>query len=210
MMEHNPRHDLLAQAALYALGELEGEELQAFEEIMKEGCLLCRAVESFQKVVAQLGIATKPVQPPAHLRSKLLARVKAETNSGPASDEVTFDQEEGESSPPGLTFVHAGSVGWQEVAPGLRLKPLFFDESQGRMTALVRMDAGCNYAIHRHDKPEELFVLEGTCFCGGRMLYPGDYHRADTDTIHEETSTTDGCLMLVIFSPNNEMLQPAG
>ena len=75
------------------------------------------------------------------------------------------------------------------------------------MTALVRMDPGCEYSPHRHARAEELYVLEGTCYCGGRLLHPGDYHRAEAGSIHMETSTEDGCFMLVIFSPDNEMLE---
>jgi hypothetical protein len=50
-------------------------------------------------------------------------------------------------------------------------------------------------------------ALEGTCLIGGQLLQQGDYHRAEIGTVHHETSTEDGCLMLIIFSPNNELLE---
>ena len=206
MTHPTPNDEILDQSALYALGALEGEELLAFEKRVGEGCSVCRAVEGFQEVAEQLATAVKPVKPRAELRTKLFARITHEAE--PSSSKAATTSQPAEAPPTGLTFISAGAEGWQEAAPGLRLKTLFFDQSQGRITALARMDAGCNYPIHRHDKPEELYVLEGTCYCGGRLLYPGDYHRAEADTIHEETSTTDGCLMLLIFSPNNEMLDP--
>ena len=201
-----PNNDLLEQAALFALGALEGDELQAFEKKAAEGCSVCHAVQGFEEVAEQLATAAKPVKPRAELRSKLFERIKDDT--APPSLKTRTAPQPSEAPPTGLTFVSAGSEGWQEVAPGLKLKTLFFDQAQGRMTALARMDPGCNYDAHRHDKPEELYVLDGTCYCGGRLLYPGDYHRADADTIHYETSTADGCLMFVIFSPTNEMLEP--
>ena len=69
------------------------------------------------------------------------------------------------------------------------------------------MTAGCRYAPHRHLEPEELYVLEGTCVCGGRLLRAGDYRRAEAGTSDvTDTYTDDGCLMLVIFSPHNQML----
>ena len=111
--------------------------------------------------------------------------------------------------PAGFTFVHSGEAEWKEAAPGMWLKVLHADPSRDRMTALARMDPGCAYAPHRHAGAEELFVLEGTCNCGGRVLQVGDYHRAEAGSIHYETSTQDGCLMLVIFSPDNEMLEPS-
>lgn len=205
-MKHpEPNNTILDQAALYALGALEGEELLDFEKRVAEGCSVCHAVESFQDVAEQLATVSKPVQPRAELRAKLFERVKSDAES---SSKAETTSEATKVPPTGLTFISAGSEGWQEVSPGLKLKTLYFDQAQGRMTALARMAPGCNYDAHRHDKPEELFVLEGTCYCGGRLLHPGDYHRAEADTIHHETSTTDGCLMLLIFSPNNEMLDP--
>ncbi len=206
MSQFKPNEESLTQAALYALGALEGEELRAFEQRVAEGCSLCQAVESFKEVASQLGTTWNPVQPRPELRQKLFERVKSE--SAPQSLEQSASLKPSESLKVGLTFVKAETEGWQEVAPGIKLKPLFFDQAQGRMTALARMEAGCNHAIHRHDKPEELYVLEGTCYVGGRILRPGDYHRAEAETIHYETSTTDGCLMFVIFSPTNEMLDP--
>lgn len=206
MTNPDQNNEILDQAALYALGALEGEELQAFEKLVEEGCSVCRTVKGFQEVAEQLSMAAKPVQPRLDLKAKLFDRVKSDEE--PFSSKTAAPPEPSEAQHLGLTFVSGGKEGWKDVAPGLRLKPLHFDQAQGRMTALARMAAGCNYEAHRHDKPEELFVLEGTCFCAGRLLYPGDYHRAEADTIHYETSTTDGCLMLVIFSPNNEKLDP--
>ncbi len=192
MSQQEPNEEALSQAALYALGALEGEELQLFEKRIAEDPSIRLAVEGFQEAAGQLGAGVNLAAPRAELRTKLFERIK----------------QQAESVPTGLTFVLSGDEGWQDVAPGLRLKPLFFDQTQGRMTAIARMDAGCNYAAHRHDKPEELYVLEGTCFVGDCLLQPGDYHRAEANTIHYETSTTDGCLMIVIFSPTNEMLDP--
>jgi hypothetical protein len=70
------------------------------------------------------------------------------------------------------------------------------------------MDLASNYAHYRHKDAEEFSVLEGACHCGGRLPYAGDDHRAETDRIHHESSTVNGCLMLVIASPNNAMLGP--
>ena len=53
---------------------------------------------------------------------------------------------------------------------------------------------------------EEIYVLEGTCHCAGRLMYPGDYHRAEAGSIHPPTSTETGSLMLVISSTQNEPL----
>jgi len=55
------------------------------------------------------------------------------------------------------------------------------DSAQQRVTALVRMEPG--------SQSEELYVLEGSCDCGGRLLRQGDYHRAEAGSIHLDTHT---------------------
>jgi quercetin dioxygenase-like cupin family protein len=68
------------------------------------------------------------------------------------------------------------------------------------------MEPGSRYGNHRHTQTEELYVLEGSCYCGGRLLGPGDYHRAEAGSIHLDTHTEEGSLMLMIASVQNEML----
>jgi quercetin dioxygenase-like cupin family protein len=106
----------------------------------------------------------------------------------------------------GLTFVKASEGTWHNIAPGVVAKVLSYDSISRRATSLVRIAPGISYAPHRHATAEELFVLEGGCFCGGRELKVGDYHRAEAGTEHHDTSSDDGCLLLVISSPHNEML----
>ena len=71
----------------------------------------------------------------------------------------------------------------------------------------MRIAAGTRYAPHRHTEVEELSVLESGYSIAGHEMTVGDYHRAEAGTVHHDTSTDDGCLLLVISSPQNEMLQ---
>ena len=203
MSHPHPTDETSEKAALYALGALDEEEVQAFEQHLEEGCASCQAeLEGSKAVVGQLGHSATVVTPRVSLRAELMKRIK---NEGKGSDVLNPQAKEVET---GLTFVRASDELWQEVMPGILFKPLSVDTAQGRMTALVRMAPGVTYPPHRHTAPEEFYCLEGTCFIGGQVLYPGDYHRAEIGTIHHETSTKDGCLILGIFSPNNEMLDP--
>jgi len=92
------------------------------------------------------------------------------------------------------------------VAPGVRAKVLNLDADRQRVTALVRMDPGSRFDNHRHTRTEELVVIEGSCYCGGKLLRKGDYHRAEAGSIHLDTFTNDGSLMLIITSVQNELL----
>lgn len=106
----------------------------------------------------------------------------------------------------GLTFVKASEGTWRGIAPGVMAKVLSFDMASRRVTTLLRIAPGSSYAPHRHTEMEELFVLEGGCSIAGREMRVGDYHRAEAGTEHHDTSSDDGCLLLVISSPHNEML----
>ncbi len=108
---------------------------------------------------------------------------------------------------PGLAVVRSSEGQWQEIAPGVIMKSLSVDSDRDRVTALVRMGAGSRYGTHRHAQAEELYVLEGSCLCGGQQLLAGDYHRAEAGSIHVDTWTDDGCLMLIMTSQHNEMLR---
>jgi len=107
----------------------------------------------------------------------------------------------------GLTFIKASEGTWRGIAPGVRAKLLSFDTISGRTTTLLHFAPGTSYAPHRHTAVEELYVLEGGCRIAGREMAIGDYHRAETGTVHHDTSTDEGCLLLVISSPQNEMLR---
>jgi anti-sigma factor ChrR (cupin superfamily) len=106
----------------------------------------------------------------------------------------------------GLTFIKASEGTWRGIAPGVMAKLLSFDPTSRRTTTLLRFAPGIRYAPHRHTAVEELYVLEGGCSIAGREMAVGDYHRAEAGTVHHDTSTDEGCLLLVISSPQNEML----
>ena len=132
--------------------------------------------------------------------------VAAERQSESEPGEMIAESSE-QSKGAGFTFVRAEDSHWRVIGPGIRVKVLSFDRAQGRMTALARMDPHSAFRPHEHPGPEEFYVLEGTCFIGGQWLQVGDYHRADPGTCHHETSTEEGCLMLTMFTPSQEMLQ---
>ncbi len=234
MTEARLPQELEEQAARYALGVLEPEDRRAFAVRLQGESLPLRqaatayrtvvqalasavasvaprpalrerivdqiAVEAardtaqFESVVNTLALNTVPVTPRASLKERLMARVEGHTD-------VRLDPFKG------LTFVKASEGTWHEMALGVSTKVLFFDQVSRRATALVRMTPGSFYAPHRHAEAEELYVLEGGCFCGGRELKAGDYHRAEAETEHHDTSSDEGCLLLVISSPQNEMLR---
>lgn len=233
MTDHQVPQELEEQAAAYALGILPSEDRIVFEKrlaLSKNG--LGTTTKSFQTVVEQLGFGTQALHPRAALRERVLTHVAREADrdehafqsvvdhialsaaplAPPASlrnrllDRVHNEARPSRPATPPLTFVKASEGEWIEIAPGVTAKILYLDPVSRRATALVRMAPGSSYAPHRHAEPEEFFVLEGGCFCGGQELLVGDYHRAEAGTEHHDTSSDTGCLLLIISSPQNEML----
>jgi anti-sigma factor RsiW len=82
------RVELHELAFLYALGALEDEDQRIFEEHLRRGCTACEAeLRSLGEVTASLGSAVQ-AEPPAGLRSRLLAKVR----SAPRVPGVLFEQ----------------------------------------------------------------------------------------------------------------------
>lgn len=183
------------RAALHALDALDGAEHVAFERLLEdEGAAAQTAradLSSFKRVAAKIGTVVPPVTPPAALKAKLMARIQNEVQGAA-------------ESPKGFTFIRSAEGTWVEPLPGMKLKVLYVDPTTQRTTAICKFSPGYRHAPHRHAQVEELFILEGGCVCEGVALFPGDYHRSDANSVHSETSTDDGCTLLIMFSPKNE------
>jgi len=178
---------LLDLADVYALGALDGDELVEFQTHLSAGCVECHArVKEAAAALTSLPSSITPLTPPDRVKSRLFEQIDAER--------------------PGLSFYFANEGQWHNIAPGISAKVLNMDPDRQRVTALVRMAPGSRYDNHRHTRTEELVVIEGSCYCGGKLLQRGDYHRAEAGSIHLDTYSDDGSLMLMITSVQNEML----
>ncbi|HKX50788.1 MAG TPA: cupin domain-containing protein [Candidatus Binatia bacterium] len=183
-MDHDNWLDLVD---IYAAGALDGDELSRFEAHLSAGCLHCQArIRETREALAGLSATLEPITPADSVKAKLLERIDSEK--------------------PGLVYIPANEGKWIDVEPGIVAKILNLDTERGQVTALVRMAPGSAYADHRHLGTEEVLVLEGSCYCGGRLLRPGDYHRAEAGSIHLDTRTDEGSLMLVTAPLQKEML----
>jgi anti-sigma-K factor RskA len=74
--------DWLAQADIYALGALEGDELIAFEAHLAAGCPECEQhIRKTREALTLLPHALEPVAPPSSIRARVLAQIAAEAAS---------------------------------------------------------------------------------------------------------------------------------
>jgi len=200
MTDRAVTHEMTDVAALYALGALSQHEARAFERHLEEGCAECSAeLESFAKTVRALAFSAPDEQPPARVRAELLARLDK-----PDSEQSEAAMKNRESNE--VVSILASDGEWQESQNGILFKRLYIDKTTGIATSLVRMPPGSALPIHQHLGVEQFYVLEGDCTVAGQNLVPGDYHRAETGTIHETTYTVDGTLLLLIAPERFEVL----
>lgn len=187
MNEPSPHDEMVELAALFALGTLGQQDADIFHEHLAEGCAACRYdLTSFESVVAELGFGSPEVAPPPGLKEELMSRLKESDKTGP-SQLVSITAVEGE---------------WQPVLDGVLIKLLFVDKTTGYITSLVEMMPGTRLPRHHHEGVEQIFVLEGDCRIHGEVLGPGDYHRAEAGSIHENTYTEGGTRFLLIAPEN--------
>jgi anti-sigma-K factor RskA len=74
--------DWLAQADIYALGALDGDELTAFEAHLAAGCPGCEEhIRKTREALTLLPRALEPVAPPPSVRARVLAQIAAEAGS---------------------------------------------------------------------------------------------------------------------------------
>jgi quercetin dioxygenase-like cupin family protein len=100
-------------------------------------------------------------------------------------------------SPTRIT-VRASDGEWVDADPGAFTKWLGADPARGLEILLLRMEPGAQFAAHRHEGDEEMFVLRGDCRCQGHTLHPGDYHRAASGSRHDTANTKAGCKLILV------------
>ncbi|MCA1632458.1 MAG: cupin domain-containing protein [Acidobacteria bacterium] len=186
-------------AALYALGALDGEEARSFEGHLAGGCVACAAeIEGLADVCGALALAQPPRRPPAGAREKLLARVAGESRAA-STTAGALD----------LLVVRAGEGEWVETPdPGVFVKLLFVDREHDTYTTLVRMAPGARVPAHRHRGAEQCLVLEGDLRSVVNVLVAGDFNCAPAGSIHDELTTEQGALLLIVAPESYEVIEP--
>ena len=124
-----------------------------------------------------VALSAPVVEPPAHVRDRLLAV----------------------ASTPTRYTVWAADATWTDTGvPGIRARVLSVDKVRSLVTMVIRAEPGAVYPAHKHNGPEECFVISGSILIDGRVLRAGDFHHADEDSDHGEITTTDGAEVLLV------------
>jgi anti-sigma factor ChrR (cupin superfamily) len=134
-------------------------------------------IAALYDVTTAMALSVPPVDPPAHVRERVLAAVRTPTRY----------------------TAWAANAEWIETGvPGIRARILAVDNERSLVTMVLRAEPGAVYPSHRHHGPEECFVISGSVVIDGRVLRAGDFHHADSDSEHGEIFTTEGAEVLLV------------
>ena len=187
------RHDVqghLEPLFLYALQALPSHEAAGVEAQIA-ACPLCRQeLETLRPIVASfVSWPTDILRPEPSLWDRLARRIAAETGTEP-----------------GPTAPSQVEPEWAEAAPGLSYKILAADTPNQRVSLLVRLAPGAEYPPHRHAGVEELHLLDGELRIDDKRLVPGDYIRAEADTVDHRVWSETGCTCVLLTSTDDNIL----
>jgi quercetin dioxygenase-like cupin family protein len=190
LAEHGQEHlDLVFLYTLQALpaGERPGVEAQI------SACPSCRReLETLRPVVDSFVFWENNVlRPSRSLWGRLAQRIAKETGTPKAAAAPSV-------LPP--------QPQWEEAAPGIHVKILAKDVEQNRVSMLVRLEPGTEYPPHRHDGVEELHLLHGELMIDDKKLYPGEYIRAEADSVDHRVWSETGCTCVLLTSTKDEIL----
>lgn len=181
--QHDREH--LDRVFLHALRALPAGEIPVVEAQIS-GCAECRRhIEALRPIIKSfISWPTDVLRPSVPLWEQIAKRVAGETGKPPVSpfSEARMKPE------------------WEEPAPGISCKLLATDTEKDRVSMLVRLAPGAEYPPHRHAGVEELHLLDGELMIDARKLSPGDYNRAEPETVDHRVWTETGCTCVLITS----------
>ena len=185
--------EMLELAALYALGALAGPELEELERELELNPELRAEVDAMREAAGWIGATAPPVEPPAELRGRLMAK------AFPAKPHVLLAEE-------GLSILRPSEMRWKPhpLIGGVMVRTLHLNKQTKEVSSLLKIDGGATLSQHRHAGVEELFVLEGRVEINGVEMGPGDYCRAEPGSVHRPSRAITDALILVRSSLADE------
>src|SRR5262245_8377337 len=141
------RQEFETLAAGHALGILDPAEAARFEALLaRDPRARAEAAEFMDAAAAFATQSAPPVEPPAELRARVMARIAGTPQIArpcPGAAEP--------ATPPGFRFIHRSEEGWTESgARGFRIKPLSGGGTSGRRIFLAELVPGAKVPAHDH------------------------------------------------------------
>jgi hypothetical protein len=181
--KHGPEHS--EWVCLYALRVLPASDVPVVEAQIS-ACPDCRQEMTTLRPLIDSFVSwpTDVLRPSVSLWERLAERIATETGAKPMPAPQRWGAE----------------PEWKDVAPGISCKLLATDAERNRVSMLVRLAPGCDYPSHRHEGTEELYMLDGELIVDDTTFYPGDYRRAERDTVDHRIWSQTGCTCVLVTS----------
>jgi quercetin dioxygenase-like cupin family protein len=187
--------DLMELAALDAVGALGPGERRAFERTLAAAPDDVRAeVAACREAAVAIaeGLPDDAVPAP-DLKDRVMARIDEALRPLPEGFSIRFGKDDD----------------WRpHPVPGVKMKVLALNRTNGYATLLLDVGPGVRFPSHHHSGAEECYVVSGSLFSCGRRIAAGDFLHADGDTDHGEIWTEEGCRVLLVVPPEDEMPDP--
>src|SRR6266404_5843434 len=187
--QHDREH--LDLVFLYALRALPSREIPAAEAQIS-ACADCQQEMKMLRPLIGSFVSwrTDVLRPSISLWERLAQRIAEETGKEPVLPPLQLP----------------AKPEWEEVAPGISCKLLATDTEKNCVSMLVRLAPGADYPRHRHAGVEELHLLHGELMIDDKKLYPGDYNRAEADTVDHRVWSETGCTCVLLTSTKDVLL----
>ena len=194
-------------AALHALGALDGEEAQAFVQLLSQEPEARTEAAAFARVAGAIALSL-PASPAPSLDLKERILRQAAQRKARTSLETTLKQL-APPSPGGFAFLReASGPGWVPLAmAGASVKLLSFDHDASYAVVLGKLEAGARYPSHNHLHSEDVYMLTGDLHVGDKIIRAGDFHHAEAGTRHDVNWSEQGCVLLAVLSKEDLLAQ---
>lgn len=190
MADATPREQLEEQVALYVAGALPPRQMAALEERIVAGDdEVLALLQQLGGVADALATVTPELTPAPEIKAGLMARVGHFQRKLPA-DAVSEPE-----------VIRGDPGNWEPSGtPGIQVKILRRGPGGDPLTFLARLAPGAIYPAHPHPMEEECLVIEGDFISNGESFGPGDYIRFPPASRHAETTTKNGCVILLTYA----------
>ncbi len=187
-------------AAASVLASLHPTEQLALEAHLAKGCPECEGeIRTAGELAVELAFVVEAA-PPEGLREKLLSKVTHEPRRpGVLLPGVLLDDK-------GILIKRPDEMAWKPFIPGVDRKLLHTDGDRRYRSYLLSFEPGAKLFKHRHPEVEEILVISGDVHVSGMHMKAGDYCRASADSIHEESWSDAGCVLFVVASMDNHLV----
>jgi anti-sigma factor ChrR (cupin superfamily) len=194
MTNHDTTSSPEELAALYAAGVLPPDEASAVESRLDAGDLrLAGEIASYDAVLLALAEGSEPAVPSPMTRERLLEQV---ATTKPGDGQGWGSRSELGSA--GFVLRRGEFRKWVDLGiPGIQECLLYHDSHRHIETKLVRVAPGITIPAHPHPGVEECYLLQGDLHTYGKDLLAGDYMVAPPGSLHPDSHTKNGCLILV-------------